>query len=609
MKNSDKILTSFLVIFGIILFSCNHGKQEQIENKEQTITDSVLSQVNTFYSFVEDTFQAAVKKNATQEDLQRIFLKSRILYKKFEWASTYFMGVNTQMVNGAPVPEVENADLLDPNYMRAIAPSGLQVIEELLFPFYDTGKKEELLEQLNLLLRNVGYYRDYFSDHSLADWRILDGAKLEIFRILTLGITGYDNPLTLHSMKESASSLKSLETVLCYYVKSKADTQLLETIDSAISYLQQHVDFNTFPRAYFITHFGNKISSGITDMQYRINGFEVHYNRLLNQDARTLFDSNAYNENAFTPGQKFYTTREKIKLGKRLFSDPHLSGTGMRSCASCHIPDKAFTDGLSTNTNIHSGKSLPRNTPTLLNVALQSNFFYDMRVLTLEGQAHDVLTNPDEMDGSMEDIIAYLSQDSTYQKLFSKAYSDWKNPEIDSSKILNALASYDRSLTKLNSRFDQFMRGDSTALSSQEIDGFNLFMGKAKCATCHFMPLFNGLLPPKFVSSEAEVIGVPISKNDTLLDPDLGWYNTIGIPAYKHAFKTTTVRNISRTAPYMHNGIYDSLEEVMVFYNNGGGVGMGIEMPNATLAEDSLQLTDVEIDAIIAFMKSLDSSR
>src|SRR5699024_1853401 len=220
--------------------------------------------------------------------------------------------------------------------------------------------------------------------------------------------------------------------------------------------------------------------------------------------------------------------------------------TGMRSCASCHIPDKAFTDGLSTNTNIHSGKSLPRNTPTLLNVALQSNFFYDMRVLTLEGQAHDVLTNPDEMDGSMEDIIAYLSQDSTYQKLFSKAYSDWKNPEIDSSKILNALASYDRSLTKLNSRFDQFMRGDSTALSSQEIDGFNLFMGKAKCATCHFMPLFNGLLPPKFVSSEAEVIGVPISKNDTLLDPDLGWYNTIGIPAYKHAFKTTTVRNISR---------------------------------------------------------------
>lgn len=598
-----------MIISCIVLFSCSQGTQDSSVDREQAITDSILSQVNTFYDFVEDTFYAAVEENATQQDLQHIFLKSRILYKKFEWAATYFMGVNTQMVNGPPVPEVENADLLDPNYMRAIAPSGLQVIEELLFPFYDTGKKERLLAQLNLLLRNVGYYRDYFSDHSPADWRILDGAKMEIFRILTLGITGYDNPLTLHSMKESASSLKSLKKVLSHYVASGANTNLLETMDSAIAYLQHHVDFNTFSRSFFITHYGNEISSGITDLQYKIDGFEVHYNRLLNQKARTLFDSNAYNENAFTPGQKFYTTREKVKLGKRLFSDPHLSGTGKRSCASCHIPDKAFTDGLSTNTNIHSGKPLPRNTPTLLNVALQSNLFYDMRVLTLESQAHDVLTNPDEMDGSMEDIIAYLSQDATYEKLFSKAFADWKNPEIDSAKILNALASYDRSLTKLNSRFDQFMRGDSTALSSQEIKGFNLFMGKAKCATCHFMPLFNGLLPPKFVSSEAEVIGVPIAKNDTLIDPDLGWYNTIRIPAYKHAFKTTTVRNISRTAPYMHNGIYDSLEEVMVFYNNGGGVGMGIEMPNATLAEDSLQLTDAEMDAIIAFMESLDSRR
>src|SRR5699024_6985745 len=113
------------------------------------------------------------------------------------------------------------------------------------------------------------------------------------------------------------------------------------------------------------------------------------------------------------------------------------------------------------------------------------NYFYDMRALTLEQQAHDVIEDPKEMDGSLKIIVNHLRKDSTYIKLFSSAFPKWDGPAIDSSKVLNALASYVRSLTKLNSRFDQYMRGDSTALTPKEIKGFNLFMGKAKCATCH----------------------------------------------------------------------------------------------------------------------------
>jgi cytochrome c peroxidase len=300
-------------------------------------------------------------------------------------------------------------------------------------------------------------------------------------------------------------------------------------------------------------------------------------------------------------------TPKRVELGKKLFFDPSLSESGTRSCAFCHQPDKDFTDRLAKNTSIHGDTLLDRNTPTLINAALQSNQFYDMRALTLEAQANDVLHDRAEMDGSIQKIVDYLRQNEAYKSLFAAAYPEKKENPIDSMNVLNALASYERSLTKLNSRFDQYMRGDSSALTPEEVKGFNLFMGKAKCATCHFMPLFNGMTPPNYTESEAEVIGVPVSLTDSVIDPDLGWYKINGVASYKHAFKTPTVRNIEKTAPYMHNGIDTTLAQVMEFYNNAGAVGLEIKLPNNTLPEDSLHLTDNEIDDIIAFMKSLNS--
>jgi cytochrome c peroxidase len=132
-------------------------------------------------------------------------------------------------------------------------------------------------------------------------------------------------------------------------------------------------------------------------------------------------------------------------------------------------------------------------------------------------------------------------------------------------------------------------------------------MGKAKCGTCHYMPLFNGTLPPKYFASDAEVIGVPASPADTAIDPDPGWFNIIRIASFKHAFKIPTVRNAARTAPYMHNGVFATLEDVMDFYNDGGGAGHGLRVANQTLSSDSLHLTQTEIKEVIAFIKSLNS--
>jgi cytochrome c peroxidase len=608
-KNSIKIsLLFFTVIFtGLVLFSCNQQNEPAGNTQEQAVEDTLLAQVDTFCHFIKDDFQpAVVSGKASQEKLQKLFLKARILFKKFEWASEYFLGFVTKKVNGPPVQEVENADLMNPTFIYPIDPHGLQVMEEMLFPKYDTTKKKKLIKELNLLQADCKVYKTYFSKHHLPDWKILDAAKLEVFRILTLGITGYDNPLTLNSMEESAVSLKSLRNVLRHYTGKDQDSGLIRRINGAIAYLQENTDFDSFNRAKFITEYGNKISVGITKIEDQY-GYPLKYNRMLRQDAKTLFDSTAFNVNAFAPGHKSYITEKKVQLGKKLFFDPSLSGPGTRSCASCHQPDKAFTDGLKKHTSIHADTLLNRNTPTLINAALQSNYFYDMRALTLEDQANDVIHTKAEMDGSLKDIVSHLRKKKTYRKLFSKAFPAKNRAPIDSSNVLNAIASYVRSLTKLNSRFDQYMRGDSSALTPEEIKGFNLFMGKAKCATCHFMPLFNGVTPPDFTESEAEVIGVPKSLTDSVIDPDLGWYNINGVSSYKHAFKTPTVRNIDRTAPYMHNGIDTTLEQVMEFYNNAGVVGLGIKLKNNTLPEDSLHLTDKEIDDIIAFMKSLDS--
>lgn len=185
--------------------------------------------------------------------------------------------------------------------------------------------------------------------------------------------------------------------------------------------------------------------------------------------------------------------------------------------------------------------------------------------------------------------------------MFTTAYS---STAITEQAIKNSLAVYVRSLLSLNARFDQYMRGAEEAMKPVEIKGYNLFMGKAKCGTCHFTPLFNGSNPPNFTKIDAEVVGVPAT-TDTLrpqLDPDEGKYYAFGLPQYRFAFKTPTVRNAALTAPYMHNGVFRTLEEVVAFYNRGGGKGLGLPIENQTLPEDRLNLSDDEQKAIVAFM-------
>ena len=595
-----------------------NGRPVQV-NPEQAIARMLVAEIDSFTGQA-GRFRSAVQQHASPQQLQQFFLQTRLAYKKFEWAAEYFNPAVARLVNGEPVPEAEPVIDADPsqNYgpgrVRIVQPEGLQVIEGILYPQYDTARTNELLERLGRLQVNAARYKLYFNNIDMLSGQVFDAARLEVFRIMILGISGFDAQLSLNCLNEAATALSGAQAAIDHYGgsgdASTGDAAAGIPFRAATAYLLRHPDFNNFNRAVFITTYANPITVGLGRLEGQLHIPVIRYNRLLRQDAATLFDKDAFNVDAYAPMPEYLTTDKRISLGKILFSDPRLSGTGTRSCASCHQSGKAFTDGLVRNTIIGSQDLLDRNTPTLLNAALQPALFYDLRANTLEDQVWDVLHNKKEMQSSVQMAVNKLQKDSAYCRLFAEAFP---SPSIDTFQLMNALAAYVRSLVRLNSRFDDYMRGDTSAMDPQEILGFNLFMGKARCGTCHFMPLFNGVFPPLYDRMETEVIGVPGtgkaagSPAGKFIDEDPGRFAIVSVPFLQHAFKTTTVRNARLTAPYMHNGVFTTLEKVMEFYDAGGGAGSGWPVDNQTLARDSLHLTTTEKNAIIAFIGSLDS--
>ncbi len=582
------------------------------ETPEQAVARQLSGQVDAFDSIVAGPFIEAVQNNIGQARLQALFLETRLAYKRWEWAAEYWNPLLARRINGEPVSEADPVVQADPTSEGGIPgrfiivpPEGLQMIEGLLYPRYDTSGRQVLLARLRRLREVAMQYKNDFDNIGLLPGQIFDAARLEVFRVLTLGIAGFDAQLTLNSMEESVEALKGVSGAMSFYHGSDS---LLVVSGAARDYLHRHAVFNTFDRAAFITRYGNPICRGIAGLEARLKIPVIRYNRLLRQETVTLFDAGAFNADAYVPDGGSPTTPALVSLGKRLFSDPVLSGPGNRSCASCHRPELAFTDGLTRNTVLNGHVLLPRNTPTLLNAALQPAQFYDLRAATLEEQVRDVLNNPDEMQGSLARVSARMAGDSAYARLIAAAFpKGGPDGGSDTVRIVNALAAYVRSLVRLDSRFDHYMRGDSAALSGDEIEGFNLFMGKARCGTCHYMPLFNGNFPPMYNRTEAEVIGVPAAAGSRAVDADEGQFAILPAPFLQHAFKTPTLRNAGLTAPYMHNGIYGTLEKVVDFYDDGGGSGEGEHLVNQTLPRDSLHLSTEEKKSLVAFIHSLNS--
>ncbi|MEJ0103285.1 MAG: cytochrome c peroxidase [Bacteroidota bacterium] len=554
------------------------------------------------------SLKAGCDKKESIGILKNNFRLARLSYKQLAILTEYFNLNESRLLNGPPLDRTE-----EDNPDKIIAPHGFQVIENYFFgdwknKFYKSAGEEtaQMIAVLDLLEKQP--HREYM----FRDELVWDAIRSSSVRLITLGITGFDSPAAMFSLPEAAATIKGIKDLLLIF-NQQADkktfdlyTHAFASLDAATIYLNQHTDFNNFNRLDFITEFINPFYKYLNQIRV-VTGIQVPGGSYpVNFTATSIFSDTAFNVNFFSPGGEYKMTNEKVQLGKKLFYDPLLSGTKTRSCASCHKPELAFTDGLKTALSIDHKKSLLRNTPTILNSGLQSRQFYDSRADILENQLDEVVHNSEEMKGSLSQSIQDIKNNEAYNKLFHEAYSKETDP-VSGFNIANAISSYIRSLITMNSRFDQYIRGDQTKLSDSEKKGFNLFMGKAKCATCHHPPLFNGLLPPDFVETESEVLGVPAT-TDTLhakLDEDLGKYLFTQSDVHKYSFKTPTLRNIEITAPYMHNGVYKTLQEVVSFYNKGGGKGLKIAPGNQTLPFDKLNLSKKEEDDIISFMKTL----
>jgi len=549
------------------------------------------------------------------DSLRLAFRRCRLAYKRVEPFTEYFLPATSRLVNGAPVAEVEVEET------KLFEPAGLQVIELLLYPSpapaaQDTASRAELRRQAGRLRRQVRSLQLSWADQELTDAHVFDALRQQVFRVVALGITGFDTPLCpTATLPEAEAALAALETPLQLYAPATgaatsqaAGPTAQARLTAARAALRRQPDFVEFDRLEFIRSHANPLGRALLALQRQLGiaPFPGEL-RALRPDAATLFDTGVFNPDFYTGNRQWFSNPAKVALGRALFHDPVLSGGGGRSCASCHQPGRAFTDGLALSATLNGG-TLRRNTPTILNAALQAGQFYDLRAPNLENQAIDVVGSRDEMHGSLDAAADRLAQQPRYAARFRQAFpiTEAGAPLVSPVRIQNALAAYERSLVRLNAPLDRHVRGEKGAvLSPAAVRGFNLYAGRARCATCHFLPLTNGTAPPTFQDSEAEVLGVPTRPGSRQLDADLGRYALTKLAPLRHAFKTPTLRNVALTAPYMHNGQFRTLEEVIAFYNEGGGVGQGITVANQTLPPDKLHLTPKDVADLKAFLVTL----
>ncbi|WP_281309852.1 cytochrome-c peroxidase [Flavobacterium flavigenum] len=587
----------FPILFSFLTFFTSCTK----EKTETSVKQDLLIDLEKLENKIV-VFKKLAENEKDSKKIQDYFKETRVLYKKTEWVVEYFVPETARFINGPALDELE----VEEN--KFLPPNGFQVIEELIFPVYEIKNKTDLVREIAIMRANIAQVKQHLDAISIEEKHIIDAARFEVYRILALGITGFDSPVAQESINEVAPALASIQTIVLKTCKNNSKeslelkSQLKKTISNSILYCTKNKVFNDFDRAAFIKEYLNTISKIIFDLQKQNNIGNVNKNSAVNQNVAILFEKSAFNVNAFIPSSEYAYSEDKVALGNQLFYDTTISKDQKRSCATCHVPEKAFTDGRKTNLSL-DGFDLPRNTPTLTYAGLQNALFWDLRQIDLEKQSVDVVQNEKEMHGSFSQIIPLINKDKKYKDLFEKAFP--KNNKIEEWQLQNAIASYIRSLNDFDSRFDLYMRGESNDFSEEEKLGFNLFTGKAKCATCHFIPLFNGTVPPNYSKTEQEVIGTPKDKTAKEISPDLGKYNQFEMDQLKNAFKTPSIRNVAKTAPYMHNGVFTTLEEVVDFYNKGGGKGLGYPVENQTLPFDQLKLSKKEESALVAFMKTL----
>lgn len=608
-------ISVFLVAFLGILFMASF-RQPRSENDYTGLykrkTDSLELTLQRLYNLI------LTANLAKPEDLDIIKIQINRCRRELKFSDfwlRYLEPVSYKKLNG-PLPvewETEVFEKYEKPYKREGAGLSLAwlYLEE---PGY---KKDSLFMLIQESLKAIQiFHADTVTEPLSSYHHFFFCNRLYLLNLAAIYTTGFESPDPATTIPELKIMMNDIRQIYAVYNTTFPAFKLSDSYTNLYNQACEFIQSQPSNRDGF-DHF-TYIRDYINPLFSMNQGFIKQYSCI----SRSYIDYSLENENSSVfskslfKGQKakgvYYLVEDEVRLqqikqtGKLLFYDPILSGNNERSCASCHKPDQYFADTTHTTSLAFERKGhLTRNTPSLVNVVYNHLLMLDGKHTTLQNQAKDVTTNPIEMGGTEYDLMEKILSCKDYKKAFKKYLPYLKTEDkITYDQIVSAITLFYADFSNYESGFDKIMNRKEEPEPAVRT-GFNLFMGKAQCGTCHFVPHFNGSKPP-YISTEFEVLGVPEDSTFRQTSLDSGRYKVNPAPEMLHAFRTGSLRNISHTAPFGHNGVFKTLEEVIEFYDTGGGQGKGLIIPNQTLSSDSLHLTIPEKKQLIQFLKSLD---
>lgn len=580
-----------------------------------------FQKLNEFYAaqnqLLGEIKTASLTSETGRNNILRKLHYSRLKLKGLDLWLRYLEPISYKQINGPLPVEWENEvfEKFEKPYKRLGA--GLTLAEEELSE--ENPDRKKLADLIQKSINAIAVFNaDSITQNLETHHHFFLANRLYLLNLAGIYTTGFECPDTAQVISELRFMLNDVKATYNVFNQSFAATALtaeyLELYDKTLRFVQtQPSSFSQFDHFTFIRDYVNPLFA--LNQQF-IRDYKVVSTNIndysLNDNCNSVFDKSLYEgmnaKGIYTLVDDAEILAEIRKTGKLFFYDPILSGNNKRSCASCHKPTEFFTDTVaSTSLQFDGYHLLPRNTPSLLNVNYNHLLMLDGKHISLQAQGKDVITNPIEMGSNEIELLEKVLSCKDYKKSLKKftKYTP-EEKDITLQHIVSAITFYYSDFSSYYSHFDYAME-NKKELTEEAKRGFNIFMSKAQCGTCHFVPQFNGVKPP-YIGSEFEVLGVPHDTTFTGISPDKGRYEINPANETFDAFRTGTIRNAEFTKPYMHNGVFKTLEEVIDFYDAGGGAGKGLKVPNQTLESDSLHLSERDKKDLLAFIFSLNEN-
>lgn len=551
--------------------------------------------------------------HASRLRIKELIHQNRLLLKSVDFWIRYLHPNLYRKINGPLLVEWETEvfEKFEVPYKRIGAGLGLaesyldepEIKKDSLINLIKTG-----LESSKLFLQDSVTIQFSSPDH------FYFANRLFLLNLAAIYTTGFECPDPNAVIPELRFMLGAMPEIYAFFNQAYPDYRLPESYRNVFSSMIEFVRTqssipNTFDHFRFIRDYVNPL--------FKINQEQMVLKKLrtknfndysLNNQANSIFDKSLYEgqdyKGIFRSVKTDSILNEIRALGKLLFYDPILSGNLKRACASCHQPTSFFTDTLNkTALKFDQKTRLARSAPSLTNVVHNHLIMMDGKHIDLKSQLKDVVHNPEELNANEQTILKNVLSCKEYKTRFQSLKNYGGQSALSFEHLSAAIILYYAQFSFFESDFDLAMN-QKLELSKEAQEGFNLFMGKAQCGTCHFVPQFNGVKPP-YIGSEFEVLGVPSDTFFTSISLDSGRYKINPAAETRNAFRTGSIRNASQTMPYMHQGVFRTLDEVIEFYNAGGGVGKGMSVNNQSLSSEKLELTEMEKQKLKSFIETL----